>query len=206
MKLKNDELIESKGENKIEHYEPSFLSKLIYILFICFFVMSIRWGIKELLNSSNEIGQQTTSSIKQTDYQKPSKKYTSEDMKKLNDAGFVNGFRTTSTISMKEFCAETGYIPNDFILEFENQFTKTFSNADKILEDFFMTSGEDRKMISETFIKNGITSLENEYNSINVNYGMSKIEYCTFIDKEKDSIIKEKINQIKTFRPNMYLD
>ncbi len=133
------------------------------------------------------------------------RKPTQEELQIVKDAGFVKGFVASNTFVLKTFCTSSGYVPNEFISQFENKFSKTNKNADEILDKYF--SKEDaQKLVVDQASKAGLVVLTNEYNKINRENGISKKDFCKLIDKNKDSIIDNKIKTFKQNKPNMYLD
>ena len=136
---------------------------------------------------------------------KKNKKPSQKELQAYNDAGFAKGFIAVNTTVLESFCSSSGYIPNEFINDFNNRFSKTNENADKILNKY-MKKEEVQKLIVSKASSAGLVVLESEYNKIKTNSGITKKEFCQLFDNQKSSIIEEKIKIFKQNKPLMYLD
>lgn len=169
--------------------KTSNTKKILYVIvFICSFLLSY-WGTKTLIGLN----------------QPKKHKYNKETMQIIKDASFVKGFELINTSELRAFCSDTGYIPNDFIKKFENQFSKTITNADKIIDKNFPPK-EFQKLIEEKISKEGHDILESEYKRLYNQQKISKKEFCQMFDKQKDKVVADKVQIFKQNKPNMFLD
>lgn len=118
---------------------------------------------------------------------------------KYDDALFVYGFEYGLTSGLKDLCESSGYVPITFINEVQNKYQKTFKNADILVKEYMkLNNMQDTADLTSKIYP----VIYNEY----LNSGLNKVEYCKAYDAAKDEILKESLRQLKTNKPNMYLD
>lgn len=132
-------------------------------------------------------------------------KYSQEDYQMAKDAGFVKGFEFVNTSALEDFCSDSGYVPHNYVDKFKKQFSKTILNANNILEKYG-TKEQIKKEIVDIIYQPSIETLENDFDSIHSQYGISKKHYCQLFDEEADKILSEKLQILNQQRPNMYMD
>lgn len=131
--------------------------------------------------------------------------YSEEDRQLAEDAGFVMGFVLANTDMLEKFCSETGYVPNSYIQDFKTQFSKTSSNADKVISKYLIRKS-DKKRFDDEVSKASFGSFDKDYAIYKTRYKISKKQYCEVFDNQKAVILKEKVRTLKQRKPHMYLD
>lgn len=116
---------------------------------------------------------------------------------------FIKGVEYINTTAIEKFCRDSGYIPYQFINEFKHTFPKTNSNAQNIIDIISKQYNMDfNKHVLDSASQSNV--LETEFSSFQ-QHGFSKQDYCKIFDKERKTIIDEKIKILQQ-KPNMYLD
>ena len=132
-------------------------------------------------------------------------KYSPKDYKMAKDAGFVKGFEFVNTSALVDYCSDSGYVPYNYIGMFQKQLSKTMLNANNILENYG-TKEQIKKEVIDKIYQLSIDLLEDDFDNIHSQYGISKKQYCQLFDDEADTILSEKLQLLKQQRPNMYID
>ena len=177
-------LEEYENEGKQNNQVNKILSKSISVIF-CLVVFLL---VKGCVHAS-------FSNIK-------TNKYSQKDSQLVKDAGFIKGFEIVNTSVLEEFCSVSGYVPKNFIDKFKEQFNNTILNANEILEKYGVTE-ETLKSVTEEINEQEV--LEKDFNDLS-QHGISKKEYCQMFDELSDTILSEKSQQLKQYKPYMYKD
>ena len=131
--------------------------------------------------------------------------YTQEDYQIASDAGYVKGLEFTNTVALADYCSPSGYVPEKYINKFKLKFGKTISNANGILEKY-MTKEEIQTEVIDKLHPSCIQALDNIFNDLHSQYGISRKQFCQLFDGGTDDILSDKLQILKSERPNMYKD
>lgn len=120
-----------------------------------------------------------------------------------------NGFVISAQV-IKEYCAPTGYIPNNFIKKINNY--KKNIDVENILKNEFIKLGATKEqsnilvktMLEET--KNNLSILmDRDYSEFKKeDASLSKKAYCKLYDSMADKMIQNRINIVKNTTPKAY--
>ena len=184
-----------QGENndklENEHKEDSIVTKILLkgVFIVCFIIAFV--FVKGCTHA-------VVSNLKPH-------KYSQEDYQMAKDAGFVKGFEVVNTLALEDYCSDSGYVPHNYIDKFRRQYSKTILNANNILEKYGTTEQIKKEIVDKVY-QPSIDTLDNDFNNIHSQYGISKKQYCQLFDEEADTILSEKLQFLKQQRPNMYMD
>ena len=124
----------------------------------------------------------------------------------IKKAVFVRMFYLSNTESLRTFCQDSGYVPNNFINLFSESFKNSIQNADNILE----SNGFDKNELNSSSSLNQKIHMEyeNDYNNYKIkqNSSLAKDDYCRMYDDNASDMVKTKINIFKNAKPDLYFD
>ncbi|MBQ4077784.1 hypothetical protein IJD15_01195 [bacterium] len=174
---------------------------LLSIIFIIVFFF-ILFGVKDF---SKTIVQK----IIKTDTKNPVT-ISEKSQRELEEAILIYGVVYGNTDIIRDFCSETGYIPEEYINLFENSFYKTSQYMNKLFDEF----QKKYKMNPISYYKSShksefIQVYENDYalyKKYSYDEDITKKAYCMSFDKMKKNLVSEKISTFAKMYPNIFFD
>lgn len=128
----------------------------------------------------------------------------------VKKAAFVRIFYLSNTEALKNYCMDTGYIPNTFINLFSLSFKESLQNADNILTKNRFDKNE---LNNSSFLnKKMYPEYEKDYNNIKESYQekhtniYTKKDYCMSYDNNAEIMVRAKIEFFKKAKPDLYFD
>ncbi len=132
-----------------------------------------------------------------------------EEKTKIFNAINIQGYYDANITALNNFCKDTGYIPQKFFKLFEQSYSGTMNNKDKLMQGI-------RKEYYYIIQKTGEENIENAFKTHNKDYEEIKLhfqeenktftkkDYCAFFDEEAKSIVKTRIDNFKKNRPDLF--
>lgn len=128
-----------------------------------------------------------------------------EDLQIAKDAGFIKGFEIVNTVALKDYCSDSGYVPNIYITKFNRKFAKTINFANEKMVTFGTPEEIENEVIKPVYDKS-IKLLDDEFKGLNSQYQITKKDYCQLFDTEANNILIEKEQIFKQQKPALFLD
>ena len=190
---------EYKNENT--HDNKSLIVIILVVFMACFGRVTARNLVHNLFNSEKPkyYSQESLENISKNVENKTAK---------IKDAMFTYGYVTVNTQALIDFCKDAGYIPEKYVLKFRTSFLKTMETMEINLKTLdSRTLNGVKEIQNKTLLKILNDDFEMQRKSLKQeNIDLTKAAYCKIFDEDADNIVKEKVENFKMLRADLFMD
>lgn len=197
----NSEKEKSLSDNNKKESDKKFFQILLSIVFVIVFLIAlcfVKCFSKTIVRKIIKTDTKNNVTISQ------------KSQRELEEAIVIYGVVYGNTDVIRDFCSETGYVPEEYINLFENSFYKTSKYMNKLFADF----QRKYKMNPISYYKKShknefIQVYENDYalyKKYSYDENITKKAYCMSFDKKKKDLVGEKISTFAKMYPDIFFD